>query len=315
MNLLIIIIIKEALFPCTAPFFVLGAFQILLSLICFILIPKPNPESQSITLQLNRQSISEKDPGLTFFNYITRPYVQCASIPLVMQSMGFGFFDVSVGPYLEDNFDIGGGISGYYFLPFAFMYALALVTLGPLVEKGFAGRIYLISIFTSALSFLLLYAPAVFPVLETRFWLMIWLGVQGLTISGSFVPASLIFEMLAYDIGFKDQQNVKLVAASWLNACFAIGRKFGPLVTGGFFLDLYGFYNSCLLQFGVVLITFLCALFVSCKKNLLILRKYSIKNHPEYELESHRMLDSESVQNRLWAGAPANSQMTGTIGG
>ena len=252
------------------PFLSLGIFQTLLTIVCIIYIPNPIKieNQENLILSVNKKKISEKDPGLSFFFYITRPYVLCASIPLFIQSMSFGFFDVAVGPYLEDYFDIGGSRSGYYFLPFAIIYALAILTLAPLIERGHAGYIYLTSIFISALSFSMLWLPDIFPMVEHKYWLTFWLAAQGLAISGSFVPASIIFEMLAFDIGFKDNQNVKLVATSWVNACFAIGRKFGPLVTGGFFLDLYGFYNSCFLQAGIVVVTFIFAWFVSWKKKL-----------------------------------------------
>ena len=298
------------------PFLSLGIIQLLLTITCVFYIPNPikNKDKKNLNLSLNKKSISEKDPGLNFFYYITRPYVLCASIPLFMQSMSFGFFEVAVGPYLEDYFCIGGSFSGYYFLPFAITYALAILTLAPLIERGYAGYIYLTSIFISALSFTMLWTPDTFPIVQHKHWLTFWLAAQGLAISGSFVPASIIFEMLAFDIGFKDNQNVKLVVTSWLNACFAIGRKFGPLVTGGFFLDLYGFYNSCLLQAGIVIVTFMFAWFVSWKKNLLVLRRYSIGKHPEYELASSRFVESENIMEKFMLNPGPRSQFTKSIG-
>ncbi|XP_075248440.1 uncharacterized protein LOC142341397 [Convolutriloba macropyga] len=120
-----------------------------------------------------------------------------------------GFIEVAVGPYLDQYFQIDGKTSGYYFLVFSALYALGAPVIGSLVDRGHGGKMFASSSFLAGLGFVMMFVPMLFTQVESPYWLMIWLGVEGLAGAGCFVTAQLVFESIAYAVGFDEANKIK----------------------------------------------------------------------------------------------------------
>ncbi|XP_075255205.1 MFS-type transporter SLC18B1-like [Convolutriloba macropyga] len=187
-----------------------------------------------------------------------------------------------VSPYLLDKFGVGGNTSGYYFVGYTGMFAIISPLWGWLIDKGHGSRIYLISGLGGSLGFLMLSLPGVVTSIESQVWLIFWLVVLGATSAGGFTSFYVIFETFAYSIGFKNDNNVKLMIASLINACFAFGRMVGPILVGGLFMDHFGYYKSCLLTSALFLMSAISCGYVLCTKRML--RKLFFANQQQATL-------------------------------
>ena len=240
----------------STPFLVAAATQILFAVMCIFFLPNKATElDNKQTVKTTSEHPEESDvmldfelPGYTFLYFATRPSLIGVSLPVLGHSASMGFIDVAIGPYLKETFGVGGDIAGYYFLAYSGFYALSAPLLGLLIDRGHAGRILLISCFCGALSYALLWLPDIVPSLQSKYWLIACLMFVGIANAGGFTSIYLIFEKLAYAVGFRVENNVKLMTAALLNACFASGRMLGPIVVGGVFMDHFGYYYSCLLM-------------------------------------------------------------------
>ena len=140
------------------------------------------------------------------------------------------------------------------------MNAASSLLFGWLVDRGHAGQIYLISDLGAFLGLLMLALPGAIKSIESEIWLVMWLVVLGAASAGGTTSIYLIYETLAYKSGFKNDKRVKLLAPSLLNVCFACGRILGPVFVGGMFMEHFGYYPSCLLLTGLMLLSsMLCA--------------------------------------------------------
>ena len=156
------------------------------------------------------------------------------------------------------------------------MLAAFSFLMGWLVDSGYGGRIYLLSSFGGSLGFLMLSLPGTVTTIESEVWLVIWLAFLGITSAGNFTSIYLIYETIAYSIGFKNENKIKLMSASLVNVCFACGRILGPVFVGGVFMEYFGYYYSCLLLSGLfVLSSVLCSyvLFTKCMLRKLFYKK------------------------------------------
>ena len=159
------------------------------------------------------------------------------------------------------------------------MAAASSFLIGWLIDWGHAGRIYLMSGFGGFFGFLMLSLPCKIACVESEVWLVIWLAVLGNASAGGYTSIYLIYETIAYRIGFKNENNVKLMAPSLLNAYFSCGRTLGAVFVGGVFMDYFGYYYSCFLLSGLFLFSsLLCGyvLFTKC-----MLRKIFYSNQEQ----------------------------------
>ena len=272
------------------PFLFAASTQILFAIMCIFFLPneaakngkkektaKSSPSSSSNESEdLDSEKLlgsaddkTEELPGYTFVYFATRPMVLGVCMPVLCHSANMGFVDVAVGPYLLDKFGVGGETSGYYFLAYSGIYASLSPIFGLLIDRGHAGRIFLISSFGGALGFAMLALPGIITSVESQIWLIIWLFALGAANAGGFTATYLIFEKLAYHVGFRVESNVKLMTAALLNACFASGRMWGPVVVGGVFMDHFGYYYSCLFLGGLFLVSSFSCGYVLCSKHML----------------------------------------------
>ena len=250
------------------PFLVSAGIEMTFALFCIIFLPSGTEQTKKAKQDpddpepATADHIEEADdPGFNFIYYVTRPELILVSLPLVFTASCFGYLDVAIGPYLQEKFDVDGDTSGYYFLAFSIVYGGFSPILGVLVDKGQAGRVFVACAWAGGIGFSMMWLPSVIPALETVWWLIIWLAVEGVAACGGFVPSYLLFEKLAYKIGFKNENTVKLMTAAWINVCFAGGRIVGPILIGGVFKQHYGYYNGCLFQGCLILFsTFSCTL-------------------------------------------------------
>ncbi|XP_075258024.1 MFS-type transporter SLC18B1-like isoform X5 [Convolutriloba macropyga] len=211
--------------------------------------------------------VKEEERGFIFL--VTRPLMICATLPLLVMASCVGFIEVAVSPYLKIYFGINGDTSGYYFLLLSAMYAIGSPVFGALADKGHGGKVFAYSPVFASFGFFLMYLPLEWKQVESPFWLLVLLGVQGLTGGASFVTGQLVFERMAYVMGFDDYYKVKVMSVSLSCACYSLGRIGGPIITGGVFMEHFGYYYSCLLQSLFLIIASVIGLVVCWRHGLL----------------------------------------------
>ena len=87
---------------------------------------------------------------------------------------------------------------------------------------GYAVHVFFWScIFEVVISFLFS-APYVWPMLETKFFIGTILALDGVALSGTFVPVYLILEHIVLANGYMhSEQSLKLVIGIWINFTMA----------------------------------------------------------------------------------------------
>ena len=263
----------------TMPFLVAASTQIPIVLLCIFFLPNKaakdyetsnNCETHTdYNLTSNLHETTEEESKHTFIYFVSHLAVLTTGSTLVFHSATTGFIDVALAPYLLEKFSVHGDTSGYYFLAFLAIYVLSLPLLGLLVDSGQAGKMYLASGSGAAGGFVMLALPALIPTLESKIWLLITLIILGAVNAAGYAAVYLLFEKLAYDVGFTVQSNAKLVAAALSNACFSSGRMLGSIIIGGVFKDIFGYYNSCLLLSGLFLTSSILCGYVLFTKSML----------------------------------------------
>ena len=222
-----------------------------------------NTESQHLV------KATDEMPGYTFKFFATRPNVLVVGVTLALHSATYGFIDVALAPYLLAKFGVDGNTSGYYFLALLGIYVTFLPLLGLLVDRGQAGKIFLTSCLAAAFGFAGLSLPVIINSIEAKIWVIFCLMDLGAACAGGYAAIYLLFEKLAYDIGFRVDGNIKLLAAALSNAGFASGRIAGATVIGGVFMDQFGFHLSCFLLSGLFFALLVPCSYVLYSKNLL----------------------------------------------
>jgi len=309
----------------TTPFLVAAATQICFAIMCIFFLPNRAAENErqpaaggashdpNQTYDPEKPSKTNREttelPGYTFVYFSTRPSILGVCFPTLCHAASMGFVDVAVGPYLSDKFGVGGETSGYYFLAYSGIYAILSPLLGLLIDRGYAGRIFQISCFGGALAFVMLYLPGPAASVESELWLIGWLFVLGAANAGGFTAIYLIFEKLAYRIGFRVENNVKLMTAALLNACFASGRMLGPIIIGGVFMDYFGYYYAFLLQGLLFLLSSVSCAYVLYTKDLL--NKIYYPNQDEEE--GNLTVKYESIVESLTVSGGMSKQRSATV--
>ena len=100
----------------TLPFIASGGAEIVIGFLAVFILPtsnEPNQNDRANHSQVFNPKNEESHIGYTYWYYITRPQVLVLSGPLILMCSASGFLDVSIGPHLEQKFNIGGDISGY----------------------------------------------------------------------------------------------------------------------------------------------------------------------------------------------------------
>ena len=269
------------------PFTFAASTQIFIVILCVLFLPNKAVEKEDRPFEenysFNDLTILEEQeedyldpidddkelPGHTFVYFATRPAVFMVGITLALHSATTGFIDVALASYLLEKFGVDGNSSGYYFLAFLGVYVAVLPPLGLLVDRGQAGRMFLMACLATFLGFASLSLPGAIKAIETKYWVIFWLIELGAANAGGYAAIYLLFEKLAYNVGFRIESNAKLMAASLSNACFASGRLFGSAVIGGVFMDEFGYYYSCFLLSGLFIMSFFPCVYVLYTKNLL----------------------------------------------
>ncbi|XP_075255611.1 MFS-type transporter SLC18B1-like [Convolutriloba macropyga] len=268
------------------PFTFAACCQILMVIICVLFLPNkavekdrpfgsksllndPNTHEEAEAKLLDPNDGETELPGFTLVYFATRPAVIAVGLTLAFHSATTGFIDVALAAYLLEKFSVEGDSSGFYFLSFLGVNVMFFPFLGWLVDRGQAGRIFLIACLAGSLGLSGLSLPCAIRAIETKNWVILWLSELGAANAGGYASVYLLFEKLAYIVGFRIESNIKLIAASLSNACFASGRLFGSIIVGGIFMDRYGYYYSCLLLSCLFLISFFPCCYVLFTKKLL----------------------------------------------
>ncbi|XP_075258021.1 MFS-type transporter SLC18B1-like isoform X2 [Convolutriloba macropyga] len=263
------------------PFFVCGSVELVFFVLTCIFLPNTVMESIQTTNNINYKTlgtIEENGTGSETFENSSEELMpeskrkDSEGNNLVKEEeRGLKTFplQVAVSPYLKIYFGINGDTSGYYFLLLSAMYAIGSPVFGALADKGHGGKVFAYSPVFASFGFFLMYLPLEWKQVESPFWLLVLLGVQGLTGGASFVTGQLVFERMAYVMGFDDYYKVKVMSVSLSCACYSLGRIGGPIITGGVFMEHFGYYYSCLLQSLFLIIASVIGLVVCWRHGLL----------------------------------------------
>ena len=228
------------------PFLVSGSTEIVISAISFFILSDTNDVSvnkkafdvkryenwEEQEFLIRRES--EQEPGKTigttdgncggFFHFISRPFLLLATLSHFVQSGSIAYIDVAVGPYLQQYFDVTGDSSGYYFLSFSLAFVLGTPCIGVLIQRGHGTRTFMAFSFLSGAAFWALAMAGCFPQVESPFWFLFWMAVEGVSCSACYSTNQLVYEAIAYKMGYTNLNLIRIVTASTVCVVFYFGR-------------------------------------------------------------------------------------------
>ncbi|XP_075251451.1 MFS-type transporter SLC18B1-like [Convolutriloba macropyga] len=203
-----------------------------------LLTPKDLPSRRR-----NETDASSDNTGAALSQFLSYPGVWLVSLFFVLGSVPFGLFDVALSPYLLETFNVDGDTAGLFFLSMGALYAIFTQFVGYAVDKGYAVYIFFWSTIATVINSFLFSAPYAFPFLESKYFVATILAVDGVALSGTFVPVYLILEHIVMSSGFRySEDSLKLVIGIWINFTMAAGRILGSVVFGGVIYPHLGFY-------------------------------------------------------------------------
>lgn len=232
------------------------------------------------------------DSSAAFSRFISIPGVWCISLFFLMASVPFGLFDVALGPYLLDTFGVDGDTSGFYFLSMGALYAVMTQVVGSAVDKGYGCYAFFWSCNASCIAMLLFALPMFIPAIEKKAFITIALGLDGIALSGTFVPIYVIMEQIAVKSGFSHSlDSVKLYIGILLNLVMSVGKVAGSVIFGGVVYGKLDFYWT-------MLITAFCFIGGTLLSNGYLLLSKNYRKMYYHTEASAVEPDSESANNR-----------------
>ena len=152
-----------------APFNVAGIFECILAFVCIFAIPDsiyPSRSRKGAT-SIKKQSYKDMDKGKStmnwsVFTYVIKLEVILASLPITTVYSTVGFVSVALGPYLLRYYDHDSTTNGRFFFSIFGAATIFSLLFGFLIDKGYCGKIYLLSIFTGAFGYFMLFIPQFF---------------------------------------------------------------------------------------------------------------------------------------------------------
>ena len=168
------------------PFLLTGAFLMICPLLGFALFRNTPPAEKEQEEKRNgnyviddncdptKPLLNASDPK-SFATFITNPNIVISALPYFIGSVIIGYFNVSLAPYLQDTFGIGGNTVGYYVLINSITNAVSCAVTGKLTEAGYGAFLYALVPLFSTVAFLSIFLPFTFPDLQSLdFFLPFW---------------------------------------------------------------------------------------------------------------------------------------------
>ena len=237
------------------PFLITGALLMICPLIGFAVFrTTPGTEKDEETKKNGNDAIDnnfdptkpllETSDPKSFTTFITNPNIVISALPYFVGSTIFGYFNVSLAPYLQETFEIEGNTVGYYVLINSITNAVSCAVTGKLTEAGYGAFLYALVPLFSTVAFLSIFLPFMFPVLQNlNFFLTFW-GLFGILYAVSSVCSFLVCEKVTVSQNFVNLAVTKAFVATLWGLTFSIGRLFGSFVIGGVVLSALGFYMT-----------------------------------------------------------------------
>ena len=269
------------------PFWLAGCLQLVLSVTTFCILRRESydlddnfdvdyadyDESKpmnELEFSIN-QNLSPKNEKVTVFQFLTNAGVVCLSVAATATASSVGFFLVSFGQLLFDQFEIPSESAGRYFLPFTLVRAISAPIFGLITDRGFGGLSF--SIFGCALStagLSILGISGIFHILNNLPCVVVLMTIIGISSTGAFVPYIAILRKIYKQKKYVNMDLIDSYTSAMYCACFGTGMVIGQSVTGGFVFQYLGFYYSCLVQAAICATTGSIGSFYLIQNNLLL---------------------------------------------
>lgn len=209
------------------PFAVLGSFLLVIALISIFMLP-----IQKVTSLPHEGSI---------FSLLKIPIIIITGFCLIMGSGCLGFLDVTLSPFLAEEFHLTPMWVGFVFLVAPIGYAVMSPIWGRIVDsRPHLGQPFLALGYVLAGASFFFIGPAPFFGFSPNLPLVIaCLVVNGLGISTLAITFLIISEATA-NAGYPDGLATYGLIAGIVNSFFSIGAFLGP-IGGGFLQDRLGF--------------------------------------------------------------------------
>ena len=278
------------------PYLVAGALQVVLGPLAYIVITQSlcsdeeTKTSSHKSLQaveitdkyekvtdplLPQNSKTLKKSSISWYYAIKEHYyVIFISAVASVTSSSIGFFFVAFAPHLLIDFGVGNNLSGPLFLPFTVIRALTAPVFGFFTDKGYGGLIFcLFGCGFSLTGFAILGISDCIPMLDKLTSFEAIVGFIAISSTGTLVPLVFLLRSLyRKNSSIENDETIALYASAVYLACFDFGKIIGQSITGGYILDLLGFYNSCRIQVALSSLSLFLALSCILRNDLLIAR-------------------------------------------
>ncbi|XP_063713908.1 MFS-type transporter SLC18B1-like [Symsagittifera roscoffensis] len=265
------------------PFLTSGAIELVLALLVFYALPNgpadEDNEKKSLLdkktdgdgeeaepmLKKTDESFQNESPEIpsTFraaLDFLAIRGIWVYSVFLILLGVPLALLDVALSPYLLEQFDIEGDFSGWYFLAAGAFYAVCSQFVGWATDKGFAAHSFfwlsnMLIIVTGMYSL-----PLLMPFLENKYYVVFVLALNGIAMSGTFVPIYLILQEIAQKGGYShDLENLQLVVGFWVTFTLSAGRILGSVVFGGLIYPAIEFEMTFLSVCGCLIVGSVCS--------------------------------------------------------
>ena len=193
------------------------------------------------------------------------------TLAVTLAASTLGFFVVSFGQYLLDEFQIPNVKAGPYFLPFTIIRAASAPIFGCIIDKGYGG--IALSVFGSVLGvfgLLMVGLSRSVEVLHNIYSFEILITIIGISSTATFVPLIPLLKKIYLKNDMVYMEAVNTFTSAMYCVCYGLGMVFGQSVIGGIVLQKFGFYISCILQAALCAISGLFAFIYLIRNGLLI---------------------------------------------
>ncbi|XP_075246274.1 MFS-type transporter SLC18B1-like [Convolutriloba macropyga] len=263
------------------PFWVVGWIQIVLPLFCFL--GYPARVSNGYEKIINSKDEGEQKPTGGVLSFILNPGVLCVAFAAIVTVSSFGFFNVAFSPHLEQQFDIGSGRVGLFFLSFTVSRLAIAPFFGYYIDKGYSGLIFItFGCFLSAICFAILALSNQVSILKNIISLEVILGIIGLSSTAAFLPIIVLFQKVYLRQRPECVGVVDSFAATMSNLCYTSGLILGQSIIGGSIFEYFGFFNSCMVEAIICGVATVLAGVYLAKNELIIVKNNRVaKEDPE----------------------------------
>lgn len=266
------------------PFFLLGAFMILMVPINMCLLPFDD------TGAVVRSG--------SMMQLLKLPPVLVLSLIIIVQASAWAFLDPYLEPHLEE-FSLNTETVGLIFLMLAATYGIFCPIWGWVADRWDFIRCMMITGMIVTSFSLLLLGPSdlILPFLENELWLnMLSLIIMGVAMAMALIPTFQSMMDCAFKAGFKDDVSTySMVSGTW-SAAYSFGDFTGPSI-GGILVTNYGFPSAATGIAALIAVGVLIALLYEASTSFKRLRSDSsisgtFKNLPSDVTEQTPLLKS-----------------------